>query len=168
MPGRRRSARFLPPAGHAFPAYRTFGSMRGFSGGKNDAAIAASCEKSICRKTAQARRRVANRGGGELMREMNQGRGRARGRGARRLQRGELRGAGGLPGARPRGARGPLEARRQERSPRPGDHLARARTVAGRPQARARGRGFAQARPTRVSPPVLEGPGGDARLARRV
>ena len=24
--------------------------MRGFSGGKNDAAIAASCEKSICRK----------------------------------------------------------------------------------------------------------------------
>lgn len=50
MPGKRRTARFLRPAGHAFPAYRTFGSMRGFSGGKNDAAIAASCEKSICRK----------------------------------------------------------------------------------------------------------------------
>ena len=50
MAGKRRTARFLRPAGHAFPAYRTFGSMRGFSGGKNDAAIAASCEKSICRK----------------------------------------------------------------------------------------------------------------------
>ena len=45
MPGKRRTARFLRPAGHAFPAYRTFGSMRGFSGGKNDAAIAAPCDK---------------------------------------------------------------------------------------------------------------------------
>ena len=50
MEGNTRTARFLHPAGHAFPAYRTFGSMRGFSGGKNDAAIAASREKSICRK----------------------------------------------------------------------------------------------------------------------
>ena len=50
MPGKRRAARFLRPAGHAFPAYRTFGSMRGFSGGKNDAAIAASCEKASAGK----------------------------------------------------------------------------------------------------------------------
>ena len=50
MEGNALAARFSALAGHAFPAYRTFGSMRGFSGGKNDAAIAASCEKSICRK----------------------------------------------------------------------------------------------------------------------
>ena len=49
MEGNAQAARSSPRAGHAFPAYRTFGSMRGFSGGKNDAAIAASCEKSICR-----------------------------------------------------------------------------------------------------------------------
>ena len=56
MPGRRRSARFLPPAGHAFPAYRTFGSMRGFSGGKNDAAIASACEKRLSGNCANVRR----------------------------------------------------------------------------------------------------------------
>ena len=50
MEGNAQAARSSLRAGHAFPAYRTFGSMRGFSGGKNDAAIAASCEKSICRK----------------------------------------------------------------------------------------------------------------------
>ena len=50
MEGRATPTCFSGRAGHAFPAYRTFGSMRGFSGGKNDAAIAASCEKASAGK----------------------------------------------------------------------------------------------------------------------
>ena len=45
MGGNALAARFSALAGHAFPAYQVFGSMRGFSGGKNDAAIAAPCDK---------------------------------------------------------------------------------------------------------------------------
>ena len=44
MEGRAATARFSGRVGHAFPAYRTFGSMRGFRRGKNDAAIAAACD----------------------------------------------------------------------------------------------------------------------------
>lgn len=45
MEGRAAPTRFSGRAGHAFPAYRTFGSMRGFHRGKNEAAIAAACKR---------------------------------------------------------------------------------------------------------------------------
>ena len=56
MPGKRRAARFLRPAGHAFPAYQMIGSMRALSGGKNDAAIASACEKRLSGNCANVRR----------------------------------------------------------------------------------------------------------------
>ena len=56
MEGKPRTARFLHPAGHAFPAYRMIGSMGALSGGKNDAAIASACEKRLSGNCANARR----------------------------------------------------------------------------------------------------------------
>ena len=45
MEEKLQAARFSARPGHAFPEYQMIGSMRPLSGGKNDAAIAAPCEK---------------------------------------------------------------------------------------------------------------------------
>ena len=56
MGGNALAARFSALAGHAFPAYQVIGSMRGFPGGKNDAAMEAACEKRLPGNSANARR----------------------------------------------------------------------------------------------------------------